>query len=314
MKRKNIYLLSGAMLVLAIIYISLPDTKSSLKKETANFSFNSAKSATSIHIKTHEEFIRFIKTSEGWIIEDEFTVNPKMINVVWGALQNLRMQSPVSVKDKQILRDTILNHGTELSVLKDNKAIYHLQFIDINGRTIALSQKNEPFYINIHGYKDISLGQIIKSDQDNWKDKLLINLRKDQISEIALNYATDKQNSFSIKVLSDSLILYDFDGRKELFASNEELSDYLHFFKGVSYETPDYTAHSITEPTPNFNLTINTLSQSILTIEAYKLENKDTQKESSHIFAAIINRQDTVFAKFTNFDAILVKKDYFLKK
>ncbi len=314
MKPKIISILAGTLLSLLIVYLLAGNRKSTLSKKRTDFAFSRSQLVNMIVIEKQNKKLTLVRQNNQWQLTNGEKVNNKMVHNLFGVVKLLKMHAPVSREKYHSVSDSIIKHGTSLSFLDGKKKLYELRYIEMNNRNIALNSKNAPFYITVPGHSRIALEKMASNDAINWKDKLLINFSKEQIASVLVDFPEQEKSSYSIINKNNAPKLLDTNKKEISNTLQEKLSDYLHFFKGISYETFDTNLYTAPITNSIFGLEINLKKDISLKINAYPVYNKTKKERDKNIFAGVINLTDTVILKYSDFDPIILSKEYFIKK
>lgn len=315
MKKKQVFFLVGVVVILGAIFLLTGNKNSTFKKNTTDFSFNKGDRANSIIISEGDSKKLILqKDNNEWLLNNTYKVNKQKINTVLGALKNLKMQSPVSKKDIANLKELLKNNGTSIAIKKNNKTIYQVTYIKHNNRTVGAMGKGKPYYLEIHGYTHIGIGELISCNESAWRDKLNFNFTSRQIAAVEIIYPSNRENSFSVINAPDGPVLFDSEKTPVNEFLAEEVKDYLHFFTGIDFNYPNLQIFKIKSDSILFELNLLTTNKKSISLTSFPLFNMNTGIPDIHQFAGIINNTDTVFLKYSDFDAIRLSKEYFLKK
>lgn len=314
MKTSRIYSLLVILALLALVLIFSKDDHLFLGRKKNEFSFNNYRLATEIHISNSENSTALSFSNNTWVTNNSYEVDKEKIDVLFGSLKNLKMQAPVSKKLENELNAKLDTEGTRFTLKSNSKTIYHITFIEHQGRTIGRIANNSPCYLSINAYKHLELWQLIEANPNYWRNNLLLNYSAKQIGAVTIRFTLQPEIGFTLVNSPDGLVL--FNQKKEIIKdfSAENASDYLHFFSGITYEPANNKYYLKSDELKLFELSILTTDQKEVEISGYKLYSAENHNENHIIFAGVINKQDTVFLRYNNFDPIVLSLDFFLKK
>lgn len=314
MKNKWIFVLIALVSLLSIIVFITGNGKSTFSKKESIEALKTGTRFDKISIESKNENFTIQQIQNKWLIDGTTEANLSKIKAMVAALENIQMKFPASHEQSVKLRDTILKNGTTVSLTFENKPIYRLHFIDFNYHTAALSPKDYPVFIEIRTFSDLPLGALISKNKPAWSNNLLIDLAKEEIATVRIDYFSNPGESFSIDLTGSTTRLFSVEGAGLENFNDENIADYLNFFSGICFETRDNKKYYEDFRTKNFILEIVAKSGRKIKLEAYNLYNPETSVKDINTFAAIVNNSDTIHLNYSEIDPILVPKSYFLKK
>lgn len=314
MLKKPVILLLLAAILLAFILIGINSHKLYFTKKKSNFALKKSQTITRLVIRSARNSLTIEQEGNNWIIDSALAANTQMIAASLAVLEKLQMEFPVSKKQKQAIADSIKQNGTTVSLFNGDHCIYTIQFIDMQRISYALNRHDIPFAVSVAGYEKLCLGDVLTTDKFKWLKNLLIDLNDYDIKEIRLIYPKDKTKSFGIKNEPSQIRLTESDAKTIYNSDEENLSDYLHFFKGITFEQNSREIKFLMSSEIDFILEIDTKEGKQIVLEAHPLMQNNQAGKDINIFAGIVNKSDTIALKYNTFDPILVDKSYFLKK
>jgi hypothetical protein len=254
------------------------------------------------------------KKDDIWYVEDKNTANPAKVKDLFNILKNIQIQSAVLKNNEDLFSDHLSKTGKTVQLFSNNKLNYEIKFTDKEDRNYAATKSGKLFYISIRGLDATLINKYTNTNPNEWYDKVIINLQPNEISSILLERTDKLQDGFKIENKGNQVFLY--NTKEELIEniSEESIHDYLNFFSGIQYSLID-TSRQI--PNPNnllFSLQINTNIAKIIHIDGFEMIEKSTLESDKTKFVGIINNSLMVKLNYSDFDPILVERDYFLKK
>lgn len=314
MKTNRIFTLLVTLALLILVFIFSKNDNVYFERKKNDFSFNKNAAATEIQINNTENNTVLMFSNNKWVNNEQNEIDKSKVDILFGSLKNLKMQSPVSKKQVNAINEKLENEGTRLQIKKGSKILYDIVFVKYQDRTIGRIANNSPCYLSIQAYNHLELWQLIDADPNHWRNNLLINYSADRIGAIELSFSVNPEQGFSVVNSPEGPVLFNY--RKETVTgySIENVSDYLHFFGGITFAPPDKMYYIKSDEAALFSLNLLTRDKNELKLSGFKLYDTENNSEDNLFFAGVINEQDTVFLRYSNFDPIVLSLDYFLKK
>jgi hypothetical protein len=313
MNKKKLLVLIIVVLSLTVFWISKQQINKH-KQSDIQFNLSPKDTTDEIRIIDNKSTCILKRTTDGWKVDDLTKAKDLHVEFMLAKLRLLKMDFPTSQKEKNRLKDTLVNHGRTIELMYKGKKIYDLCFLEYRGKNIALNRKQNPYYVTIPGNSLMSLQKLIPAQAESWMKNILIDIPKENISYLTLSYPHYEEKSFCIRQIKKGTYQL-LNNQNEIVKNAEtiEILDYLSFYKGIvytRYHTKDYSLS--TSPIFDLKIIINDLN----TIECtgYQLYQQKKEDSDQNHCGIILNKKDTVIVRYADIDPLLVEMDYFLKK
>lgn len=311
--KKSIFLILGFLALLVVAYFSKQKHSSLSSKDSLPILPKNSE-ITRLEIGNKENTLSISLNNEQWLINQQTTADADLIIELLNNLSLLQTHSLVAKQQAQELTEKLKTQGRSIKIFQNKKLVYSLSVGLFNNKDYAISASGKVHFIALKGKPGASIFNQLAADATKWQDKLLINLKPNEIASVIVEYPSALEKGFRIENKNNTTKLYNSQNTEEELLSANAITDYHHFFSGISYERVDT---NLQKPDINrhlFRLKINTTVSKVIQIEGFELVDVHTKQPNTYSFAAIVNNSILVELKYMDFDPILVDKDYFLKK
>ncbi len=308
-RKNSIWLI--LIIVILIFVIVLQKHGTSLGASEKNISF-SGKKFNYIEIKYQNQELKLYYKDGKWESPEASDIDVHYINKLANALMSIEIQSTVASKETETLKSQIKENGHAIAIYMNKKLLYSISVGKDNQRNYVQTSRGKLYYIQLKGYGNQLLSELLTPEVNLWEERMLLNFAKDEINSILIEYPTAPQKSFKLTNSSDSLNIIGASGEQLKNIDLESANDYLHFFKGIHYEQLDTLKNKPSSYL--FRMVIKTNGAKHIQIDGFKLLDASTQKENLNSFSGILNNSAMVRLNYSDFDPILVDKSYFQKK
>lgn len=253
MKRKNILLLLLLLILGAVAVFLIFDFGKSGKDYDFSFREFALKDMSKLHkimlYKRDGEKISLTKNGEKWIVNDKFPANPNAISNILSPIENVKIEYvPPDAAVENIMKSMMYNSIKVELFDKDNNALkkYYVGESPDNsiGTYYVMDGSASPLVMNLPGFNG-NLRVRFNYTADEWRDRTVLSLKPDEITEVSMKYYFDKENSFVLSRNGNIFSLKPaFEGIRNFNtkANNEFAKTYLLGFenKGCEYIANSY--------------------------------------------------------------------------
>jgi hypothetical protein len=315
--RSKAFILSIILLAGLAVYFFLLRNNTTLNPYASDFSLSDPEKVTKISITDNGGTISLVKTAEGWKTGEVTAIQHKVEDLLI-LMHLVETGSPASIEFASEI-NACIDEGINIICYQDKKVIISFYLCKFNRALYARKQGNRKAYrISVRGYGNTDLTAIITSRLQAWQQNVIIDLAPKEIKLVSIHYPGTSKNGFSLIVDSTgNPYLFDEEGRLiEQTLKHQRTKDYFYSFSGIRYydvkkEFPDKTF--LKNEKPFCELKIAARDSSIISIKGYRITDPETGESNSAEFYTVHPEFGLILLKYSDFDPILVERDYFLK-
>ena len=330
MRKAIIATLVCIILGMVALYTGLHN-KSTLGTGKIQFSIIDPQIVTAIELSTDSNSLILKKLGMEWMvceakakakaeIEEKVKANAGRIQDLLLLTQKIEILSPVSLSMKDQIGQQ-LDKGTSVRFYRNHKVILSVNLCRIEGRTYARTVKSgNIFSIAVKGYPEVDLMKVYNPLPALWKSRTFLDLAPQEIKSVTVRYPDNPNNGFCIQQSEKGILFLlgnsAYDTLK--YADKNALNDYLNNFNSIeevpeTNETPG-TDLSLQKHTALFTLDIKTFSGIAFKLTGYPKQESTSGNVNPDLFYGIDTGNALVLLRYTDFDPILVTREYFRKK
>ncbi len=308
-RKNSIWLI--LIIAVLIIIIVLQKNGTSLGSSEKNIAF-SGKKFNAVVIKQQDSELELYYEDGKWSSPEASDIDMQIVNKLANALMSIEIQSTVSSKEAERLKNKVTENGHSISIFMNKKLLYSLQTGTDKQRDYVLTSNGKLYYIQLKGNNNQLLNELLNPDVNLWQERMLINFSKNDINSVLIEYPSYPDKSFKLTNNNDIYKITGTSGEEMTGMDPESVNDYLHFFKGIQYDQLDTLKNK--PATYMFRMVIKTKGSKHLQIDGFKLQDAATKEENLVSFAGLLNNSALVKLNYADFDPILLDKSYFQKK
>lgn len=133
-----------------------------------------------------------------WIVNQKYAADAPLIRQLFQVLAKIEIKKPVSDNLKKEIAEQLQAQGINIQILKEGKAVQSFKMLDRERECIVQKPDGEAYVIYVPGY-NISLSEVFKLSEGDWRAKTVISSSFFGIKKIALTYTEKPQESFVIE-------------------------------------------------------------------------------------------------------------------
>ncbi len=260
MKDKNKKLL-GVFLVLLVVNVAFFFVGRKPKGVSFDETRFTLKDTSGIRsIKLNEVLLS--KNDQGqWLVGEQYRVDPNLDRLLISILSRVRVQKPVAVP---------LEEGVKVQISGSYPMTFHVWGNPTKTRTyFSMEGQDEVYQVQIPGYNEY-VGGIFELNEDQWRDRLVLNESWRTIQKLELNYRDDAAQDLRIHFDKD-FFLVDGVQRLDSNAVVEYLNQFQYFQANEWLSTGRLEPYdSLSMKPPLATLTIESINQELpMTLEIY---------------------------------------------
>ena len=317
--RKLTIILSLCVVLGTLAYYSWIKKDSTLGVDRVQFMLAKPWDVTRIQLSSKEYEAILIKSDNDFTIEGK-EADIKRIQFLILLSSGIEITAPAPLSMQNTLSEAMEN-GISVQFFKRRKSLLSFRLCRYENQMYARLDGSEEIYkISIKGYPNVDYVRICDPYPDHWKSHTLFNLSPENIDLVRIEYPETPSEGFLIIRSKDkSLLLLDDTGKDTL--SNIDMNalhDYLYFFDGIKY-TPepkekDFENSSISSDNLFFSMRITTSTKDTISLKGYRKPSDQSGKIDRYLFYGVTPENEYLILNYTDFDPILVPREYFRKK
>lgn len=339
MKKSTIIILTILILLsgFAIYIYKTKGSSSTLNKEASNFKYKDTAQIDKIFLADKSgKNVLLEKKKDGWLLNGKYSVRPDVMEVLLYTISSIEVKSPVSKNGKEAIIKLMAGKSTKIEIYSKGKKVKQY-FVghntqDHTGTFMILTDiendKNyeEPFITHIPGFEGY-LTTRYNTDENEWRNRLVINYRPPQIKQIKLDLLEIPDSSFVIDLFS--MQRFGLKTNKgNLKFEEDKMKQYIAYFQNVNCEfvlnEKDHIVDSLKKSAlPFAKLTIYDRNNNSSEYEFFHMQSNELQNQEyginykydpDRMYIRYNGGKDWGMAQFYVFGKILQTYDYFLPK
>lgn len=327
------------ILFFAVLALSACSSKNeSIQGENAKSFSVKATEVDEIYLfDTENRKVHLKKEGEKWRLNDQYYARPDAIKTLLETMEYVKYRNPVASRAHENMVKNLIAKNVKVEILSKGKNIMNYfvgnQTQDGTG-TYFLKQDPESgenaeklAVVELPGFNGYLTPRYI-TQESLWRNRTLFQYDNGEISEITVNYPTQKEKSFSIKVSEGQVQLNNISGEPESNANDLALKKYLLNYKQVNFEaiaTKDMSVEidSLLETDEFFSISIKETSGNTNEIKAYRrkpikeeldINGEPLEFDTDRLFALQNGKKELLVIQYYVFDALTLKKQDLLNQ
>ena len=317
--RKLTIILSLCIVLGTLAYYSWIKKDSTLGINRILFKLLKPWDVSQIHLSSKKNKAILIKTNSDWKVENK-EADIKRIQNLLLLTSGIEVSAPAPLILQNRLNEELAN-GISIEFYKRRKSILSFQLCRFENQMYArLDDSKDIYKISIKGYPNVDYVSVCDPNPDHWKSHILFDLAPENIMTVKIEYPKIPSEGFQIIRLNDTkLMLLDESGKDTLsYADINALHDYLYFFEGIKYTPESKYENYVKSFTSNENLffllRITTSTKVTINLKGYRKLSEQSEKIDRNLFYGVTPENEYLILNYTDFDPILVPREYFRKK
>lgn len=339
MKNKSSLIIIFSILLLSLVSFYLYKNKSgssTLDKDARNFKIEDTASVTKIFLANKNGVKSTVKkTKTGWVVNDKYACRPEAIQVLLYTLKMLDVKAPVSKIAKPNIIKQMTANAVKIEVYSGNDLIkqYYVgkENQDHDATYMLLTDLREnknfedPFLMHIPGFNGFLSSRYIV-DENEWRDKTVINYIPPQIKSITVENLESPDSSFVIKLKNSNQFELKKPNEEPLSFDEVKMKQYLAYFQNLQYEgllnieTHKKLIDSLNNRVPFYRITVNDNEGKITTLHFIRKGSTPELNEKygvnyvydpDRLYLKLNNEKEMAVIQFYVFGKILQNYSYF---
>jgi hypothetical protein len=133
-----------------------------------------------------------------WMVNQKYTADAPLIRQLFQVLAKIEIKKPVSDNLKKEIAEQFQTQGLDIQILKEGKTVQSFKMLDRERECIVQKPDGEAYVLYVPGY-NISLSEVFKLSEGDWRAKTVISSSFFGVKKIALTYTDKPQESFVIE-------------------------------------------------------------------------------------------------------------------
>ena len=340
MKKRSSVILIALLLALSgiavYIYTSKPRMSTTSEEEARNFKFKDTAAITKIFIADKEGRTSTLKREKkGWVVNDKFNCRSDAVLNLMEAIRYMEVKMPVEKSMRKSVIRFMSTNALKVEIYAGNERVkqYYVgpETPDGEGSYLLLSDPGtgenykDPYVCFIPGFKGYLEPRFI-ANENNWRDRLVLNYIPPQIKEIKVQHLdSPADSSFSIELLSASQFKLKSSSGAVLPFEEARMKQYLGYYQNISYEAlitgmNKHLQDSLAGQKPFCIITINTNSDGAKTYKFFRKQYPGDQDpehgidytyDPNHLYLRFDDDREWALIQYFVFGKILVTPLYF---
>lgn len=218
---KNNKLLIFILLFLAIVAVVLvsQNNSSTLQEKESGFAITDTSTVTKIFIADKQDHSVLLERKENtWVLNDEFLANPKMLEILLGTMNRIKVKAPVSLSshDNVVSRMAsigikveIYEMGYRINLFDKIKLFRHERLAkvfyvgdatqDMRGTYMLMEGAERPYVVylpSLRGFISTRFSPL----EDAWRSHIVFNNKLIDIQSLSLSFGNEAEKSFKVEV------------------------------------------------------------------------------------------------------------------
>ncbi|HEY6160407.1 MAG TPA: hypothetical protein VI112_04265 [Bacteroidia bacterium] len=248
MKKNRTAIIIVLILAVTTTVLVLKNKWSTIQPELKNFEYSDTAAVTKIHLKDKAgKDVMLEKQVDGrWKVNGKFYAQTYLVRSLLGTIHDIRMRNPVGKSARENVVKGLMTGATRIWIYTGDKLVksYYIgsETQDSEGNYMLLvdpeteTNAKDPFVVHIPGFVGYVSGRYFTREQD-WRDRTVFHYKWGDIKSVKVDYAVQKDSSFTINVLGENNFeVVDAKGNKLAPVDTAKVKFYLGYFYDVEFE------------------------------------------------------------------------------
>lgn len=259
MKKHRTSILILSLLTLLAAFLVFRNSSGTLLKKSTAFAVTDTASITKFFLADKNNNTVKVERSAngGWVLNDKYTVNPTMVEVMLTTFSSIEVKAPVgkaarntiirllagkSVKTEVYQRVYRINLFNKIKFFPHEK-LTRTYFVgdatmDNSGTFMLMQGSEDPYIVGIPGFRGFVATRYSCMETD-WRSHSIFRYRVPEISSVSVQYNETRANSFRINNPNNRLFTLTAleDNRQIGQFDTAKVVEYLSKFRNLNYES-----------------------------------------------------------------------------
>ncbi len=221
MKKNKNFIIILIIIVPAAIWFVLQNDSSTLKEKETGFAVKDTSLVTKIFIADKQtNSITLTRTKKGWILNDKFNTNNRVVESLLGTMNRIKVKAPVPKIGRNSIVSRLASIGIKVEVYQsaykidfgENFKFFPYEKLakvfyvgdatpDNLGTYMLIEGAEHPYITHITGFRGF-LTPRFSPIADDWKSHVIFNQTLSDISSVSVKFGEKPEESFKVDVLS----------------------------------------------------------------------------------------------------------------
>jgi hypothetical protein len=342
MKKNSSLVLIGILLALCALAIYIyksKSTRTTTGDDGRNFSYKDTAAITKIFMADREGHKATIERGKtNWVVNGKYNCRSEAVLNLMELIKNVEVKMPVSAAERNSVIKFMSANAFKVEIYAGDELVKQFymghETDDSEGSYMLLSDPDtgenykDPFVCFIPGFKGYLMPRIIV-DENEWRDRIVLNFTPPQIREIKVQHLDSAPDSgFTISLANASTFkLKNYKG-DEINFDEVKMKQYLAYFQNISYEVlitgkNKKLQDSLLRQKPFCVIRIALVNAEIKEYKFYRKQVEGTPDpehgviydfDPDHLYLLFDNQQQWALIQYFVFGKLLVTPEYFLEK
>lgn len=331
MRGMKLYIIVLIFLLIAATIIYFIKTNSTIKKELRDFAVEDTASVNKIFMvnKANEQVV-IERNGNKWIVNNKYEARKDAIDLILYTLNRVEVKSPVSKSAFDNTVKLLSAQNVKVEVYQNDK-LTKVIYVggptkDSYGTYMMLENSATPFIVHIPGFYGY-LSTRFFVQEHLWRSQSIFNYSFNEISEINVEYPSNKENSFHVISSNNNFTINPVEKSvKQINYDTSYVKEYIARFKAINFESlvvniDSLKKDSILKSSPFAKIKIKDINGIENKLTAYLRPASGTIDDDGvpHIYDpdrlyAFLNNGEMVIIQYYVFDPLFMKYADFIKK
>jgi hypothetical protein len=305
-KRKNIMLIVSLVVLLGVTGVLLwtGDRAGTLEVDQALFRVDATK-VNKVTLQSNRDTVELSYDGSKWLLNEEFAVDPNMIDVLFATIQQAVPPKPVAAAIEDSIRSSLQREGVKVSLFVDGQAAKVFYAGGNERKTSAYFQLpgGVPYTMVIPGYRVYTSG-IFELKESGWKQKYVFGFNWRNFQRLEAEFPAN--HAFDFKVLM-SKEYFGIEGvAKADTAKLNSFLDQVSLLTVDQYEDDRDVADSLRTQRPSMVIRVYDIAKREFTLRIFS-----PAKPGGDVYGLIGDKQAAVF-NFQKISPLIRPKEFFI--
>ncbi len=309
MKRKKISYIVFSLAILVILAIILTGKRGLFTGGKVDFAIRDTSLVRLIRI-TGRDTVVIKRSGTGWMVNGKEKADPVAVNNFLFAFSRIRVTGMTNKPLKPHVNSRVLE-------IRVKRKIRRYLFYP-GGRDPRMSPlKSDKIYnVDIPGFPEAGLDKIINGDPGYWRDKMLVDLRADEIRSVKVIPAPEWGRGFTIVREDGDLRLKDPEGEAipDTVTDDEKVLMYMSYFNRIYYDSVYSGPENYRQMHPDYTVEITGMSDERDKLEMYPLRHEDGNPDIFRGLVRYNDGEDLLVVRYVMLDLIRQNLSHFTVK
>jgi hypothetical protein len=282
-KRLFISLIILISATIALLFFSNSETAD--KVDPAIFRARDLKTIDRVTLESNKGKVT-LKYKSGWLVNDRYAADTRMIQVLFATLQQAEPRRPVASSIKDSISEEISRNGVKVSLFEGEQQVK--TFVaggnDSKTQTYFMDANGDAYIVTIPGYR-VYVAGIFELDEGGFRDKYVFPFNWRNFKSLKVAFPGNPSENFNVVMEKDFFTIEGLN-KTDTARLNDFLDD-VSLLTCEQYLSPNII-DSLTKVQPQFVVTIEDIASRQYTLSLF-------QPQAKNGIVGLIDRQPAYF-------------------